>query len=154
MNNFIRGFANTTAVTTRANYEIDFISKYGNTTLDYNNLDQLGNIKPDNLFIIIFVMSVILCIMSFIFYSKTEDPARLTFLSSFLYYLGWFFVIVIVVMLGYGAFFYIFQYLPQYKDWYKRLPPGAKSELQMISALTNVVNSTSSHNNYNYNYKY
>lgn len=138
--------ANTNAKTSLSNMELDFISKYGKTTDNYDNLDQLGNIRNKNIFIIIFVFAVILCIMSFIFYSKTIDQPILT---QFLYYLGWFFVIVIITMLGYGGYFFFFLYLPQYTSWMKQLPIDAKTELAMIDTLSNLVNQTNTSNNRN-----
>ena len=34
------------------NNEVDFINKYGKTTLSYDKLDQLGNIKSKNFFLV------------------------------------------------------------------------------------------------------
>ena len=76
--NLLQGFsnvglniANSTATSALVNNELNFIKKYGNTTASYDKLDQLGNIKTNNVFILIFILAIVLCIVSFIFASNT-----------------------------------------------------------------------------------
>jgi len=143
------GVANATAAVTLVDTKLNFIKKYGKTTIPYNKLDQLGNMKKNNIFMIVFVFSIILCIASFIYYKKTKK-VNLTLLNKILYYLGWIFLIVTIIMLGYGGYFYFFLYLPQYNEWYSHLSFDGKNELALINTISDVASMTNRNNNINY----
>jgi hypothetical protein len=152
--NLLQGFsnvglniANSTATSALVNNELNFIKKYGNTTASYDKLDQLGNIKTNNVFILIFILAIVLCIVSFIFASKTSSSVEPTLLNKILYYFGWICVIVIITMIGYGGYFYLFLYLPQYTAWLRQLSPDAQNDLATIHALSDIVNRTKQQQN-------
>jgi hypothetical protein len=132
---FINNFAQATVQNNMVDYKIDFISKYGSTTNNYNRLNQLGKMKNSNMYICIFICAIVLSIITF-FLSYTYNHHHL--LSNFLFYLGWFFVFIIIVTLGYGGFIYIFLYTPQWNEWYSTLTPLAKQTLMSIDTLESV----------------
>jgi hypothetical protein len=128
----INDMAQASVMNNLVNYKTNFISKYGSTTNNYDELDQLGQMNNAGIFILIFIFAVVLCILSFVFSSKYDR------LSKYLYYFGWFFLIVIIVTLGYGSYIYFFLYLPQWNEWYKTLPSQAKQDLMSIKTLNAV----------------
>ena len=132
------------------NNEVDFINKYGKTTLSYDKLDQLGNIKSKNFFLFFFILAIVLCILSFVFHSKTSDSVNPSLTNKVLYYLGWVFLIIIITMLGYSSYFYFFLYLPQYNEWFKKLSVDAQTDLAKIYSLSEVVNQANNRNRNGY----
>ncbi len=139
---FLNNFAQATVQNNMVDYKIDFISKYGSTTNNYNRLNQLGNMKNSSTYICIFICAIVLSIITFML-SYTYNNQHL--LSKFLFYLGWFFVFILIVTLGYGSYIYIFVYTPQWNEWYSTLTPLAKQTLLSIDTLESV--NTSLNNN-------
>ncbi len=123
--------------------EIDFVNKYGNYSIGYNDLTPLGTQKKTWFYFVLF-LSLILTIILFVLAKEEKDingnviePTTAKKLFKILAYgcLGIFIISVI-----YSGYMYFFIYSPQYNQWFKTLPVEAQNQLNIITSINVIAN--------------
>jgi len=133
--NFFSGLFKTGLESNILNYKVDFSKNYGDYNENFTQLDTYGNMKMAGPFIFIFILSVILLI---IFFSLSSSGVFTPTTNKILYYIGWFFVIVAIMIMGYGLYLYLFVYLGEHSEWFNSLPADGQREINTINSLTEI----------------
>jgi len=114
------------------NYKEDFVNKYGNYYKKFTELDILGHIKTYGIYILVFIFAIVLMIICFGLSISLKPTTR-----KILYYIGWFFTIVAIIILGYGIYLYYFVYLKHRNEWFKDLPSFGQKEVDLLKKISN-----------------
>jgi hypothetical protein len=122
--------------------EVDFINKYGNYASGYKHLNLLGSNKHV-LHVFIAILSLFGCIILFVNSPQKVDsnnqPIERTTIEKIFRTSAWVLLIVFVLSIIYGGYLHFFLYLPEYNDWFSKLPTDAKNQINIIHGINTII---------------
>jgi hypothetical protein len=133
--------------------KIEFINKYGNFANNYKGLNALGEQKYVWFYILIFISLFAGIVLNHLSKPKLDEnnkPKERTISENLLLYSSYGCAIIFIFSIIYSGYMYFGMYLPEYNDWFSKLPQDAKVELNKIHAYNSIANYSHS-NYYNYN---
>jgi hypothetical protein len=137
------GFIQTIAVPNK----IEFINKYGNLSNNYKYLNALGEHKYVWFYILSFISLFTGLILYHLSKPKLDENNQLkerTIIEKLLLYSSYGCAIIFIFSIIYSGYMYFGIYLPEYNDWFSKLPQEAKNELNQIQTFDSVANYTRS----------
>ncbi len=124
------------------NLKTNFIVDYGKFSSGFNYVDELGNQKFNTFWpIVVLIVGIILSAITFIGSKPKKDEERNKW-QKILFGLTFLLILCSVCGAGYGIYLYFAIYLPEYRIWFDKLPPEAKSQLSMISTIDTITKRT------------
>ncbi len=118
--------------------EFGFIQRYGNYSKNYKYVNELGKNNQILLFAIPFfslIGSGILFSKSTQKYDSNGNPIEKTSTEKIFRYLAWFLLLIAILFGTYLGYVHFALYLPEYKDWYNKLPIDAKNDLNIMKNM-------------------
>ncbi len=141
-------FIQSTVKNSSINSKMDFIKKYGNYSVKYDDLTPLGEQKKVWFY---FIMILSLILTGILFHLSREEKdvngnvLEQTTDKKLYKVLAYGCLGIFVLSLLYSGYMYLFIYSPQYNEWFKNLPSEAQNQLYIFRSLDMIANES-----YNY----
>ena len=130
--------------------QINFINKYGNYASGYKHLSPIGENKHF-LHIIVAILSIVASIILFVNSPEERDaknnPIERSTIKKIFRTSAWILLIVFVLSVVYGGYLHFALYLPEYNDWFQKLPADAKNDINIIHGINQIVNNMRNYDN-------